>query len=229
LDDEEYLAKTKESLISSLIKHKFLKTKRAIKAFEKVPREEFVLPQYRNSAYADTPLPILEGQTISACHMTVLMIEEDCLDPQVGDSVLEIGAGSGFHAALVAEMVAPEGCENPGHVWTIEIYEKLVEFARENLDRAGYSDRVTVIHGDGSKGYPPEAPYDRIMVTAAAPDIPEPLKEQLKVGGRLVIPVGTPHLWQELTLVIKKRDGSLKAKKLGGVAFVPLKGKHGFK
>ncbi len=229
MEDEEYLAKAKERIISSLIKHKFLKSNRVIKAFEKVPREEFVLPQYRSNTYSDTPLPILEGQTISACHMTVLMIEEDCLDPQVGDRVLEIGAGSGYHAALLAEMIAPEGCENPGHVWTVEIHKSLVEFARANLERAGYSDRVTVIHGDGSKGYPPEAPYDRIMVTAAAPDIPEPLKEQLKVGGRLVIPVGAPHLWQELTLVIKKRDGSLKAKKLGGVAFVPLRGKHGFK
>ena len=229
MDDEEYLAKTKESLISSLIKHKFLKTTRAIKALEKVPREEFVLPQYRSSAYSDTPLPILEGQTISANHMCAIMIEEDCLDPQLGDRVLEIGAGSGYHAALVAEMVAPEGCENPGQVWTIEIHKKLVEFARENLERAGYSDRVTVIHGDGSKGYPSEAPYDRIMVTAAAPDLPDPLKEQLKVGGRLVIPVGTPHLWQELILVIKKGDGSLKIKNLGGVAFVPLRGKYGFK
>ncbi|MFX0162440.1 MAG: protein-L-isoaspartate(D-aspartate) O-methyltransferase [Candidatus Hodarchaeota archaeon] len=229
MEDEEYLAKTKERLISSLIKHKFLRSSRAIKAFEKVPREEFVLPQYRSNAYSDTPLPILESQTISACHMCCIMIEEDCLDPQVGDRVLEIGTGSGYHAALLAEMVALEGCENPGHVWTIEIHKKLVEFARENLERAGYSNRVTVIHGDGSKGYPPEAPYDCIMVTAAAPDIPDPLKEQLKIGGRLVIPVGTPHLWQELILLIKKEDGSLKTKNLGGVAFVPLRGKYGFK
>ncbi len=229
MEDEEYLAKAKERIISSLIKHKFLKSNRAIKAFEKVPREEFVLPQYRSNTYSDTPLPILEGQTISACHMTVLMIEEDCLDPQVGDRVLEIGAGSGYHAALLAEMIAPEGCENPGHVWTVEIHKSLVEFARANLERAGYSDRVTVIHGDGSKGYPPEAPYDRILVTAAAPDIPDPLKEQLNVGGRLVIPVGTSHLWQELILLIKIGDESFKTKNLGGVAFVPLRGKHGFK
>jgi protein-L-isoaspartate(D-aspartate) O-methyltransferase len=120
----------------------------------KVPRELFIPPNLRDYAYVDTPLPIGYGQTISAPHMVALMTE--ALDPREGDKVLEVGTGSGYQAAILAEIVG-----DSGHVYTIEIIKELVEFARENLRRAGYLNRVTVIHGDGTLGYEAEAPYDR--------------------------------------------------------------------
>ncbi len=153
---------------------------------------------------------------------------DEALGLEVGHKVLEIGAGSGWHAATVAEVVAPSNRSEAqwGHVYTVEIVQKLVQFARENIHRAGYGDRITVIQGDGSKGYPEEAPYDRILVTAAAPEVPKPLTDQLKVGGVLVIPVGGTYSFQRL-LRIQKEDELLTKENLGGVAFVPLTGEHG--
>lgn len=160
----------------------------------------------------------------------MVAIMDEALELEVGHRVLEVGAGSGWHASTVAEIVAPTGApvENWGHVYTLEIVSNLAEFARKNMERAGYSDRVTVICGDGSEGYPKEAPYDRILVTAAAPRIPRPLTEQLKSGGVLVIPVGGIYLYQTLVRV-RKKDGRITEENLGGVAFVPLVGKHGYK
>jgi len=154
----------------------------------------------------------------------------EALELEVGHRVLEVGAGSGWHAATVAEIVAPTGApvEDWGHVYTLEIVSDLAEFARKNVERAGYGDRVTVICGDGSEGYQKEAPYDRILVTAAAPRIPRPLTEQLKGGGVLVIPVGGIYLYQTLVRV-RKTDERIAEENLGGVAFVPLVGKHGYK
>jgi len=153
----------------------------------------------------------------------------EALELEVGHKVLEVGAGSGWHASTVAEIVAPSDVPKDrwGHVYTIEIVPRLAEFARENIAKAGYSDRVTVICGDGSLGYPEKAPYDRILVTAAAPRIPEPLKEQLKPGGVMVIPVGDVGFYQTLIRLRKKEDGGVVEENLGGVAFVPLVGKHG--
>ncbi len=154
---------------------------------------------------------------------------DEALELQVRHKVLEIGAGSGWHASTIAEIVAPTGVpkEEWGHVYTVERVPELADFARNNVEMAGYGDRITVICGDGSLGCLEEAPYDRILVTAAAPDIPSPLIEQLKDGGILVIPVGGVHFYQTLVRV-RKKDGKVFEENLGGVAFVPLIGKHGF-
>jgi len=159
----------------------------------------------------------------------MVSIMNEALELEVGHKVLEVGAGSGWHASTVAEIVAPSDVPKDrwGHVYTIEIVPRLAEFARENIAKAGYSDRVTVICGDGSLGYPEKAPYDRILVTAAAPRIPEPLKEQLKPGGVMVIPVGDVGFYQTLIRLRKREDSKVVEENLGGVAFVPLVGKHG--
>jgi protein-L-isoaspartate(D-aspartate) O-methyltransferase len=191
---------------------------RVAEAMERVPRERFVPDGIRHMAYEDHPLPIGEGQTISAPHMVAIMC--DVLDLREGMKVLDVGTGSGYHAAVMADLVGPEG-----HVYSIERVPELVVFARRNLREAGI-ENVTVVEGDGSGGLPEHAPYDRINVAATAPKVPEPLKEQLKVGGKLVIPVGT--CYQELVLVIRIDEG-FELEHHGGVVFVPLIGDHGFK
>lgn len=158
----------------------------------------------------------------------MVSIMDEVLELKVGNKVLEIGAGCGWHAATVAEIVAPSDMpkERWGHVYTVEIVSQLADLAIKNIEKAGYDDRVTIICSDGSLGYAEMAPYDRILVTAAAPDIPKPLTEQLKNGGVLVIPVGGVYLYQTL-LRIRKRDGKITEENLGGVAFVPLTGHFG--
>jgi protein-L-isoaspartate(D-aspartate) O-methyltransferase len=158
----------------------------------------------------------------------MVSIMNEALELEVGHKVLEIGAGSGWHASTIAEIVAPSHMpkEKWGHVYTVEIVKGLAEFARKNVKEAGYGDRVTIIHGDGSLGYAERAPYDRVLVTAAAPEIPKPLIEQLKTGGVLVIPVGGLYLYQTLFRV-RKMDDEVVKENLGGVAFVPLTGKYG--
>jgi len=215
----------RKRLVNYLIKTGVLKSENVIKAMLKVPREEFVPKHLRNQAYEDTPLPTSHGQTISAPHMVAMMCE--FLELRVGDKVLEIGAGSGYHAAVIAEIVAPEGAKNPGHVYTIELIKELADFARKNLEKTSYKNRVTVIHGDGTLGLPEHAPFDRIIVTAAAPSIPKPLIEQLADGGILIIPVGEPHFSQVLKRVMKVKD-TLKFDDLCDVVFVPLRGKYGW-
>ena len=205
----------------------FLRSEKVYRAMLRVPREEFVPPPYRDLAYEDRPLPIGYGQTISAPSIVAYMTE--LLDPDKGMKVLEVGTGSGYQAAVLAEIVAPsdEPRSEWGHVYSIERIPELAEYARRNLEKTGYADRVTVIVGDGSKGYPPEAPYDRIMVTAAAPRIPRSLEEQLAPGGRMVIPVGDS--WdQTLILVVKTRDGRIIREPRLPVLFVPLIGEEGW-
>jgi len=152
----------------------------------------------------------------------------EALQLEVGNKVLEVGAGSGWHASTIAELVAPSGSPRSeyGHVYTVEIVQDLADFARKNIMKAGFGDRVTIITGDGSLGFPEKAPYDKILVTAAAPDIPKPLIDQLKSGGTMLIPVGSASLFQNL-MKITKTEGKIKQENLGGVAFVPLTGKHG--
>jgi protein-L-isoaspartate(D-aspartate) O-methyltransferase len=158
----------------------------------------------------------------------MVAIMNEALQLEVGNKVLEVGAGSGWHAATIAELVAPSGAPRSeyGHVYTVEIVRDLADFARKNIMKAGFGDRVTIVSGDGSLGFPEKAPYDRILVTAAAPDIPKPLIDQLKSGGIMLIPIGSPSLFQNL-LKVTKTDGKINEENLGGVAFVPLTGKHG--
>jgi len=190
---------------------------RVIEAMRRVPRELFVPEELRSRAYDDTPLPIGYGQTISAPHMVAIMC--DLLDLVEGLKVLEVGGGSGYHAAVMAELIGPEG-----HVYSVERISELARLAQENLEQAGIKN-VTVSEGDGSIGLTEFAPYDRISVAATAPHVPEPLKRQLKVGGKMVIPVGIGY--QELVLVTRRNGFAVEEKM--GVAFVPLIGEQGFK
>ncbi|HUU79307.1 MAG TPA: protein-L-isoaspartate(D-aspartate) O-methyltransferase [candidate division Zixibacteria bacterium] len=228
--EEKQLQERKEELINHYRRNGYLKSEEVIRAFRVVPRENFIGTNAKKYAYLDRPLPILSNQTISAPHMVAMMVSKDIFDLRVGDICLEVGAGSGYHAAVIAEIVAPSNVDKSlwGHVYTIERIGKLVQFARDNLANTGYSERVTVIHGDGSLGYPEKAPYDRITVAAAAPSIPPPLIEQLKPNGKLVIPVGNKGFYQELIIVQKTDDGKIVTKSVCGVAFVPLIGKHGY-
>lgn len=161
----------------------------------------------------------------------MVSIMNEALQLEVGNKVLEIGAGSGWHAATIAELVTAKDSPRSewGHVYTVEIVQGLADLARKNIMNAGYGDRVTIINSDGSKGYPQKAPYDRIIVTAAAPKVPEPLIEQLKTGGIIIIPVGNMTLFQNLYKITKAADGKVKRENLGGVAFVPLTGEYGQK
>jgi len=195
------------------------------RAFMKVPREEFVPPELRKRAYLDTPLPIGHGQTISAPHMVAIMTE--LLEPRYGDKVLEVGTGSGYQAAILAEIVNPDK-KSKGIVYTIERIPQLAEFARRNLEKTGYIDRVVIIVGDGSKGYSKEAPYDKIIVTAAAPKVPRSLMEQLASPGKMVIPVGTRY---EQTLLVIEKDVDGKTRIIESIpcVFVPLIGEEGWK
>ncbi len=216
----------RKKLVQSLINRKILTKPEVINAMLKVPREKFLREKAIPSAYIDSPLSIGLGQTISAPHMNAMMCE--FLELKVGDKVLEIGTGSGYHAALCAELVAPKNLQNPGHVYSIERHLELVERARLSIKEAGYEDTITVIHADGTLGYPEAAPYDKILVTAASPEkVPPPLKVQLNDGGILCIPAGSKSFSQNLYIVTKDGD-KFKSKKITGVRFVPLIGRYGF-
>ncbi len=185
-------------------------SKKVISAFKQVDREYFVLPEWKKAAYEDSALPIIAEQTISQPSTVVLML--NALEVKEGMKVLEIGAGSGYNAALLSKLA--------GKVYSIERIKKLAEFAKKNLKKAGIKN-VKVIHADGKKGYAKEAPYDRIIVTAAAEKIPNVLLKQLKDEGVLLMPVG-PAYGQELIRVRKKGKDYLY-EKLGGYVFVPLR------
>ncbi len=217
----------RERLVKRLIEEGVLKKPEVIRAMLRVPREEFVPQELKEHAYIDSPLPTLEGQTISAPHMVAMMCE--LLDLRKGQKVLEVGAGTGYHAAVCAEIVAPLDIplEERGHVYAIERLSRLVDFARKNLEHTNFGDRVTIIEGDGTLGYPEAAPFDRILVTAAAPRIPPPLKAQLSDGGKIVIPVGEAYSIQDLILV-ERTGNSYREYTCGGCVFVPLYGKYGW-
>jgi len=184
---------------------------RVMDAFREVPRHEFVPEGMRDLAYQNGPLPIGEGQTISQPYIVALMT--DLLVPQPGDVVLEVGTGSGYQTAILSRLVS--------QVYSIEIIDSLAAAAGERLRCLGYTN-VEVRAGDGYLGWPEHAPFDSIIVTAAAPEIPAPLVEQLRPGGRLVIPVGQPFGAQELILLEKTADGHIHEKDVLGVAFVSL-------
>ncbi|MDD5581068.1 MAG: protein-L-isoaspartate(D-aspartate) O-methyltransferase [Methylobacter sp.] len=188
---------------------------RVLDAMGKVPRHEFVPENQRSHAYENRPLPIGYGQTISQPYIVAIMT--DLLKPKKTDRVLEIGTGSGYQAAILAELV-----EN---VHTIEIVEELSRQAAENLKRTGYAN-VHIRTGDGYYGWETEAPFDGIVVTAVASHIPPPLIKQLKPGGRMIIPVGAQFMTQYLVLVTKASDGKISTQQIIPVRFVPLTGTH---
>jgi protein-L-isoaspartate(D-aspartate) O-methyltransferase len=212
------LEEKKKALIDYLVKNDTLKTEAIINAFREVSREDFVLQKYREYAYSDEPLPIGSGQTIS--QPTTVAIMTESLEPKQGQKILEIGTGSGYQAAILSKVVGSEG-----KIITIEIIPSLVEFAKHNLKEY---DNVEIMLADGSKGWPKEKPYDGIIVTAGAPKIPDPLFEQLKEGGVMVIPVSR-GIFAERMLIVKKIKGKMEIKDLGFFTFVPLIGEHGVK
>jgi len=183
----------------------------------RVPREAFVPPDFVRDTYADGPLPIGEGQTISQPYVVALMAE--ALKLSGGERVLEIGAGSGYAAAVLGELAA--------EVVAVERHESLASSAARRLAELGRGN-VEVVLGDGSKGWPERAPYDAIVVAAGAPAVPEALREQLAVGGRLVIPVGPDRTLQELLRVRRLSSTEYTQESLGGVRFVPLVGEGGW-
>jgi len=209
----------RRDLVDDLTRSGYIRSPLVREAFLRVPRELFVPGYVRPSAYSDTPLPIGHGQTISAPSMIAIMLEE--MDFRPGQKVLEIGAGSGYNAALLYEIVRSK-------VYSIERIPELVGLAQANLRQAGYGDKVEVVLGDGTKGCPSKGPYDRIIVTAGAPRIPKALVEQLVVGGILGIPVGENRAFQEFVTGVKRVEGGLDTRRHGGCAFVPLIGEDGW-
>jgi protein-L-isoaspartate(D-aspartate) O-methyltransferase len=188
---------------------------RVMIAMGKVPRHQFVPATQIPQAYTNRPLPIGYGQTISQPYIVALM--SDLIKPQANDRVLEIGTGSGYQAAMLAELT--------GQVYSMEIIEALGKQAAERLSRLGY-DNVTTHIGDGYYGWEEHAPFDAIVVTAAASHVPPPLVAQLKPGGRMIIPVGSRFLTQQLVLIEKTSGGELITRQILPVKFVPLTGEH---
>jgi len=204
-------ARAREEMVAAQIEARGVRDARTLAAMRKVPRHLFVPAALAGDAYADHPLPIGHGQTISQPYIVAFMTE--ALGLRGGETVLEVGTGSGYQAAVLAEIAA--------RVDTIEIVAPLAEEARERLARLGYRN-VEVRAGDGYQGWPDAAPFDAVMVTAAAPRVPEPLKQQLKDGGRLVIPVGEEY--QEL-IVVTRRGTTYVESRVLPVRFVPMTGK----
>jgi protein-L-isoaspartate(D-aspartate) O-methyltransferase len=188
-----------------------IKDPNVLRAMDSVPRYRFVPRRLIDEAEGDYPLPIGHGQTISQPYIVALMT--DLLEPKADDVVLEVGTGSGYQAAVLSRVVR--------QVYSLEIIDALSQRASAILQRLGY-DNVTCRVGDGYDGWPEYAPYDGIIVTAASPNIPQPLVDQLKPGARLVIPIGLPYSYQELMVAVKEESGGISVTDVLGVAFVPL-------
>ena len=205
-----------ENLISFWSEQGF--DKKIITAFKKVPREIFVSPELRSQAYEDRPLPTIRGQSLS--QPTTVMIMTQALEVAKGQKILEVGAGVGFQATLLAELTGKRGT-----VFTTEIIPELVEAAKKNTSHLGYHN-VLVLETDGSRGVEQQAPFDRIIITAACPKIPEPLIEQTKDQGIIVAPLG--NLQEQILVKARKIGHRLEMEFLGPFMFVPLQGKYGF-
>jgi protein-L-isoaspartate(D-aspartate) O-methyltransferase len=210
-------AAERESMIERTIRSRGLEDPKLIAAFRAVPREEFISPNFAAHAYDDAPLPIEAGQTISQPYIVALTIDAAAIGP--GDKVLEIGAGSGYAAAVLGQ-VAHE-------VIAIERHHELVAKARERLERLGCRN-VQIVEGDGTLGCRAEAPFDAIVAAASGSHVPTVLLDQLKPGGRIVMPIGEPDAVQALVKITKRADGSSIREDLGAVRFVPLIGEHGY-
>lgn len=219
-EKKETFTEKREKMVEILSEMGYIKRDEVKRAMRTVAREEFIPKEDRHYAYVDTPLRLIEGQTISAPHMVTIICE--ILQLEEGMNVLEIGTGFGYNAAVVSEVM-----NKKGHVYSIERIESLVKIAKENLKKTGYDESINIITGDGTLGYEKEAPYDRIYGTASTPYISEPLKKQLKVGGKILIPVGRYPYPQDLILLTKESENEYKEENLGKVEFVPMIGKHG--
>ena len=206
-------AADRQRMVMNQLKARDITDPKVLKVMGTVRRHLFVSPRLASKAYADHPLPIAEGQTISQPYIVALMTQ--ILDVKPGERVLEIGTGSGYQAAVLSHFTR--------HVWSMEIRKPLAESASERLASLGY-DHVKVKHGDGYFGWPEYAPFDAIMITAAANHVPPPLMEQLKMGGRLLIPLGSTTYYQTLTKITKTPKGH-DVQHLLGVVFVPMVGK----
>ncbi len=207
--------KARERMVETQIAARGIKDPRVLAAMRKVPRHLFVDEALKDQAYGDYPLPIGEGQTISQPYIVALMTE--ALELKGPEKVLEVGTGSGYQAAILAELAR--------WVYSIERYPSLAHRAKRILEKLGYNNVIIKV-GDGTKGWPEAAPFDAIIVTAAGPKIPEPLIEQLKDGGRLVMPVGDE--WSQYLIKVTKKGDKLYKENLGAVRFVKLVGEYGF-
>jgi protein-L-isoaspartate(D-aspartate) O-methyltransferase len=208
-------ADERASMVEHQIRRRGITNIRILETMRAIPRHLFIPHPYDSSAYDDNPLPIGSGQTISQPYIVAQMTE--LLHPEPGDNILEIGTGTGYQTAILAALSR--------HVTTIERIPAVADLARKNLAAIGMKN-VRIVAGDGTLGYPADAPYDGILITAATPSIPRPLIDQLAVGGRLVAPAGSREL-QELIL-LTRQEGGLTRSSHGGVRFVPLIGQHGW-
>ena len=208
----------KEQLIKKWISSGTIKDRRVIEAFKKIPREEFIKNKDLDDVYGDYPLPIGEGQTIS--QPTTVMVMTEALELKESDKVLEIGTGSGYQAAIISNIVG-----NKGKIISTEIIKDLAEFARNNIEKLKL-ENVEILCLDGSKGYDKEAPYDRIIITAACPRIPKAIINQLKENGIIIAPVG--NMVEQTMIKGTKKNNKLIEENLGQFMFVPLKGRYGY-
>jgi len=212
--EEDVFAAARKRMVEDQLMGRDITNARVLAVMGKVPRHEFVPERFRSKAYRDGPLPIGHGQTISQPYIVAFMTER--LDPKPTDRVLEIGTGSGYQAAVLSELVAG--------VYTIEIIEPLAQRAEADLKRLGYKN-VKARAGDGYKGWPEAAPFDAIIVTCAPEKVPQPLVEQLKDGGRMIIPVGPA--WNQELVLLRKQGDRLEKRAVLPVRFVPMTGEAG--
>jgi protein-L-isoaspartate(D-aspartate) O-methyltransferase len=210
-------AAEREAMVERQIESRGIRDPKILEAFRAVPREAFIAQEYADLAYGDHPLPIEAGQTISQPYIVALMM--DAAEIKAGDKVLEVGAGSGYAAAVISRIAS--------RVIAIERKGELVRVARERMQRLGY-DNVEIVEGDGTRGWPDGAPFDAIVAAASGSHVPKPWIEQLAEGGRIVMPVGEPNWIQKLVKVTRGPAGKLITEDLGGVRFVPLIGDEGW-
>ena len=211
--DADTFLRKRQAMVEADIRERGIKDRRLMEVLARVPRHLFVASRLAGQAYEDHPLPIGEGQTISQPYVVALMTEALRLKPS--DRVLEVGTGSGYQAAVLAGLVK--------EVWSVEIRKVLADEAAGRLKTLGYGN-VRVKYGDGYFGWEEAAPFDAIIITAAANHIPPPLIRQLKEGGRLILPLASTVFYQTLTLVTKKKGGELQVDQMGPVQFVPMTG-----
>lgn len=214
---DDFFSKQRKQMVEQQIRRRGIRNPAIVAALQEVPRERFVSEEYIASAYDDTALPIPAGQTISQPYVVALMIQ--ALQLSAEDRVLEVGSGSGYAAAVLSRIAS--------EVYAVERHKELVTYAGKRLADLGY-ENVHVHHADGTMGWPEHAPYDGILVSASGPGVPQPLREQLAIGGRLVMPIGQARGMQTLVRLTRTGEGQFQKKDLGGVRFVPLIGEQGW-